>query len=101
MTFCLMKKGMHGIYITTVSNNLSHRAFAMRMEERVYKVRFEMYNGPSFQNIRILRCSRSYQEVLERIILGIARDNLGRRGGKCWGTRVVVKGGGKTSSHGF
>lgn len=47
-------------------------------------MRFEIHNGPSFQTVRILRCSKSYQEVLERIILGIVRGNLGRRGGKCW-----------------
>lgn len=45
---------------------------------------FGTLNELRFQNARILKCYKSYQEVLERILVGIARVKLGRRG-KGWG----------------
>lgn len=37
----------------------------------------------SFQTARILKCYKSYQEVIERILVGIARVKLGKGGKGC------------------
>lgn len=55
-------------------------------------MRFRIQDELSFQTVRILRCNRSYHEILEIIFGGIARVNLDRRRGKCWGSVVGHEG---------